>query len=256
MSKISDAFIGKKAFIPFITGGDPDIPTTEKLIHTLAEAGADIIEIGIPFSDPVAEGPVIEAADERALKNGFSVDKLFTMIKRVRETVKLPLLFMTYYNPVFGYGAEKFCKNAFDAGINGLIVPDLPYEESGELRLIANENGLELISLIAPTSKKRIEKIAKNAEGFLYCVSSLGVTGIRSDFGNYVREMIETAKIYSDIPCAVGFGISNPEQAKSACEFADGVIIGSAIVKICAEYGTQCVPYVKDFAASIVKAIK
>ena len=251
MNRIDKAFSSGKAFIPFITGGDPDLETTEKLLYALYEAGADIIEIGVPFSDPIAEGPVIEAADERALKAGCTVDKLFDLVARVRGDIPVPLLFMTYYNPVFAYGAEKFTAACARYGLDGLIVPDLPFEERDELLVPCKANGLELISLIAPTSEERITKIAQGSGGFLYCVSSLGVTGIRGELGGSAKRMIEQVRQVSDIPCAVGFGISNPEQARETAEYADGVIVGSAIVRMIGEYGRNCVEPVRRFAKNI-----
>jgi tryptophan synthase alpha chain len=246
-----------KAFIPFITGGDPDIETTRKLIIALEKAGADIIEIGIPFSDPVAEGPVIEEADARALAAGCTVDKLFDMVTDVKKELErdVPLLFMTYYNPIFGYGNERFVNRAKEAGITGLIVPDLPFDEREELYALTENADIALISLIAPTSGERIPLIAKNSDGFLYCVSSLGVTGTRSNLGNAAADMIKAAKAVSDIPCAVGFGVSNAEQAKAAAAYADGVIIGSAIVKIIAKEGRNAVQPVYEFAKSIRNAL-
>jgi tryptophan synthase alpha chain len=245
-----------KMFMPFITGGDPDIETTEKLLYALFEAGADMIEIGVPFSDPIAEGPVIEAADERALKAGCTVDKLFDMVQRVKQKVTIPLLFMSYYNPVFAYGAERFAGRCRDCGLYGLIVPDLPFEERDELLEHCEARGLELISLIAPTSEERIARIARNSSGFLYCVSSLGVTGVRGELGGSARQMVEQVKKASDIKCAVGFGVSTPGQAKEIAEFADGVIIGSAIVKIIAEHGRGSVEPVRRFAEKIKEALK
>ena len=255
MNRINEAFVSGKAFIPFITGGDPDGETTEKVLYTLVEAGADMIEIGVPFSDPVAEGPVIEAADERALKAGCTVDKLFDLVARVRANIKVPLLFMTYYNPVFVYGVERFTGNCAECGLDGLIVPDLPFEEREELLNPCVSRGVELISLIAPTSEERITKIAQNSKGFLYCVSSLGVTGVRRELGDSARRMVEQAKRVNDIPCAVGFGISTPEQAREMASYADGVIIGSAIVRIIAEYGCDCVEPVRQFALQIKRSI-
>ncbi len=252
MSRISEAFLHKKVFIPFITGGDPDIETTEKLIRVLAGAGAGAIEIGIPFSDPIAEGPVIQSADERALRAGCTVDKLFTLVKRLRRDITVPLLFMTYYNPIFGYGVERFVDNCKDCGIDGLIVPDLPFEERAELLAPANARGVELISLIAPTSDERIDAIARKSQGFLYCVSSLGVTGERAELGNAAKRMVERAKRVTDTPCAVGFGVSNAEQAKEIAQFADGVIIGSAIVKLVETYGRDSEQPVFQFAKAIV----
>jgi len=255
MNKISQAFAGKKAFMPFITGGDPDIAMTEKLLYALVDAGADIIEIGIPFSDPVAEGPTIEAANERALKRGCTVEHLFALIKKVRNDITIPLLFMTYYNPVFAYGVEKFVQSCVACGIDGLIVPDLPFEERDELLMPCEAAGLTLISLIAPTSEQRIEHIAKNSVGFLYCVSSLGVTGERRALNNTAQHMIALARQASDIPCAVGFGISDPIQAKEIAQYADGVIVGSAIVKLVGEHGRNCVEPVAQFAKHMKRAI-
>jgi tryptophan synthase alpha chain len=256
MNKIQTAFAGKKAFIPFITGGDPNIETTERLIMTLAENGADLIEIGIPFSDPIAEGPVIQAADERALSKGCTVDKLFETVSRVNKKISVPLLFMTYYNPIYAYGAAQFCENCQKSGIAGLIVPDLPFEEANELKKHTEKAGITLISLIAPTSNDRVKMIAKEAEGFLYCVSSLGVTGVRENIGNAAEAMIKAAKEVTDIPCAVGFGVSTPKAAAAAAKYADGVIIGSAIVKIIAEYGENSPKKVGEFAKSIKNALE
>jgi len=255
MNRIDKVFSKGKAFMPFITGGDPDLETTEKVLYALVSAGADMIEIGVPFSDPIAEGPVIEAADERALRAGCTVDKLFELVARVRADIKIPLLLMTYYNPVFAYGIGRFTEKCAVCGLDGLIVPDLPFEERDELLKPCLSRGLELISLIAPTSEERITNIAKNSSGFLYCVSSLGVTGERRELGNSARSMIEQAKQVSDIPCAVGFGISTPEQAREMAAYSDGVIVGSAIVRIIAEHGRDCVEPVRRFATNIKEAI-
>jgi len=256
MNRIAKAFEGKKAFIAFITGGDPDIETTEKLIVALAESGVDIIEIGIPFSDPVAEGPVIQEADERALRGGCTVDALFDMVERVREKVKVPLLFMTYINPIFVYGKERFMERCSSCGIDGVIVPDLPFEERDEISAECAKYGITNIAMIAPTSRERIETIAKEAQGFLYCVSSLGVTGVRGEIGTNVADMIARVKSVSSVPCAVGFGISTPRQAGEMAAVADGVIIGSAIVKIVAEHGRECVEPVRQFVQSISEAVE
>jgi tryptophan synthase alpha chain len=256
VNRITNAFTNGKAFIPFITGGDPDIETTEKLLFALDEAGADIIEIGIPFSDPIAEGPVIEKASERALRNGCTTDMLFALAERVNGRINAPLLFMTYYNPVFTYGAGKFTAKCAACGLSGLIVPDLPYEERNELLTPCEQNGLALISLIAPTSEERCAEIAANSNGFLYCVSSLGVTGVRSTIDDSARGMIERVKTVSQIPCAVGFGISTPQQAARVAEYADGVIVGSAIVRIIEQYGRDCVEPVANYAREIKAAIK
>lgn len=256
MSRIQKAFENGKAFIPFVTGGDPDIDTTKKLIVAMAEAGADIIEIGIPFSDPVAEGIVIQAADERALSAGTTTDKLFDMVKEVRTQVDIPLVFMTYINPVYTYGKDKFFKNCKDVGIDAVIIPDMPYEEKGEVIGECEKYGIELISMIAPTSKERVTMIAKEAQGFLYCVSSLGVTGVRSEIKNDIGTLIEQVRSASNVPCAIGFGISNPEQAKQMASISDGAIVGSAIVKIVAQYGKDSVEPVRKFVKSMKDAIR
>lgn len=247
MSRISDAFKKGKAFIPFITGGDPDVETTYELIKTMAANGADIIEIGIPFSDPIAEGPVIQEADLRALSSGTTTDALFDMVVRLRKEIDIPLIFMTYANPIYVYGKERFMKRCAEVGIDGVIVPDIPFEEKAELSGICKENGIDLISMIAPTSDDRIETIAKEAEGFIYCVSSLGVTGVRSEIKTDIGAMVAHVKTVTDTPVAVGFGISTPEQAKKMAALSDGAIVGSAIVKIVAQYGKDAVPYVADY---------
>ena len=256
MTKIRDAFKDGKAFIPFLTCGDPDLETTEKLVCVMAEAGADLIELGIPFSDPTAEGPVIQEANVRALSAGTTTDKIFDMVVRIRKTVKIPLVFMTYANVVFSYGIERFCKRAAEVGMDGMILPDVPFEEKEEFASVAEKYGLDLISLIAPTSHERISMIAKEAEGFVYCVSSLGVTGMRSQITTDIGAMVELVKAQKDIPCAVGFGISTPEQAKKMAVQADGVIVGSAIVKLCETHGADCVPYIKEYVKSMKDAIR
>jgi len=251
MNRIQKAFENKKAFIAFITGGDPDTQTTEKLIITMAQSGVDIIEIGIPFSDPVAEGAVIQAANEHALRGGCTVDELFDMVRRVREKTDIPLFFMSYINPIFVYGKEKFLQKCADCGIDGIIVPDLPFEEKDELSGVCQKYNITQISMIAPTSNERIETIAKEAEGFIYCVSSLGVTGVRSKINTDVADMIARVRSVSAVPCAVGFGVSAPEQAREMAAVADGVIVGSAIVKIIAEHGRECIEPVKRFVQEI-----
>lgn|SRR5690606_7585443 len=256
MSDLAKVFANGKAFIPFITAGDPTLAITEKLIHEMSRAGADLIELGIPFSDPIAEGPVIQNADVRALESGTTTDKIFDMVKRVRETNDVPLAFMTYVNPIFSYGPERFMENCREAGVCAVIVPDLPFEERHELLPFCKNNGVTLISMIAPTSKERIRMIAKEAEGFIYCVSSMGVTGMRKTLGNDAEEMVRFVKEVKDIPCAIGFGISNPEQAKKMAAISDGVIVGSAIVKIIEDYGTDCVPHVVKFVREMKQAIE
>ncbi len=256
MSRIKKAFENGPAFIGFLTGGDPDLDTTKKLICAMEEAGADLIEIGIPFSDPIAEGPVIQAADIRALSWGCRIDDLFNMVSEIRETVKIPLVFMTYINPIYTYGKEKFMKNCQKSGIDGIIVPDMPYEEKNELQPVCREYGIDLISMIAPTSAERVLMIAKEAEGFLYCVSSLGVTGVRTEIKTDIEELIKQVRTVSDIPCAIGFGISTPTQAEKMSKCADGVIVGSAIVKLIAEHGKNSVEPVKEYVSSMKNAIK
>jgi len=256
MSRIRKAFENKKAFIAFVTGGDPDIETTAELIPVMAEAGADLIEIGIPFSDPVAEGSVIRQASERVLKNGCTVEKLFDMVSKVRRLTDVPLLFMTYLNPVYVYGKEKFLNHCRQCGIDGIIVPDMPFEEKDELSGLCEDNGIDLISMIAPTSDERIYRIAKEAKGFLYCVSSLGVTGIRSKITTDMGQMIRRVREVTDIPCAVGFGISTPEQAAGLAQISDGVIVGSAIVKLIGEHGRGCIAPVTGYIRRMAEAIK
>lgn len=255
MTKISDAFKNGKAFIGFITSGDPDIETTEKLLYTMSESGADLIEIGIPFSDPIAEGPVIQEASERALAAGCTTDKLFDLVAKVSPNLDTPIVFMTYINPIYTYGKEKFMSKCKECGIQGIIVPDLPYEEKDELTPECNKYGIDLISLIAPTSHERITMIAKEAKGFVYCVSSLGVTGVRSEITTDISAMTDLVRKATDIPCAIGFGISTPEQAKKMSADADGVIVGSAIVKIVAQYGKDSAEHVAEYVRSMKDAI-
>jgi len=256
MNKIARVFDGKKVFIAFITGGDPDIETTENLIIAMAKSGVDIIEIGIPFSDPVAEGIVIQDADERALANGCTVDKLFDMVRRVRRHVDIPLLFMSYINPIFVYGKERFMEKCSQCGIDGVIVPDLPFEEKGEIAAECVKHGITQITMIAPTSQERVKMIANDAEGFIYCVSSLGVTGVRSEIDTGIAAMIEQVKNISATPCAIGFGISTPMQAQEMAVISDGIIVGSAIVKLIAEYGRECIEPVTQYVRKIGDAVR
>lgn len=256
MTKIADAFATGKAFIPFLTCGDPDLETTEKLIGAIAEAGADLIELGIPFSDPTAEGPVIQDANLRALSAGTTTDKIFDMVRRVRKTVSIPMVFMTYANVIFSYGADRFLKTAAEIGMNGIIVPDVPFEEKQEFEPLCQKYGLDQISMIAPTSHDRIRAIAEQANGFLYCVSSLGVTGTRTAITTDIGAMVKLVKEVKDIPCAVGFGISTPEQAESMCRQADGAIVGSAIVKLIAQYGRDSVQPVADYVRTMKTACR
>lgn len=255
MTDIRAAFENGKAFIPFVTAGDPDLETTEKLLIGMSESGADIIEIGIPFSDPIAEGVVIQEADLRSLASGTTTDKIFDMVKRIRPRIKCALAVMTYMNPIFVYGTDKFTARCSECGISGVIVPDTPFEEKSELKPYCDKYGIDLISLIAPTSHDRIKMIAKEAQGFVYCVSSMGVTGVRSEITTDVGEMVRLVKSANDIPCAIGFGISTPEQAEKMAESADGVIVGSAIVKIVAKYGKDCVEHVCRYVKQMKEAI-
>ena len=254
--KIAEAFAGGKAFIPFITCGDPSLEITEQLVYAMEEAGADLIELGIPFSDPTAEGPVIQEANVRALAGGVTTDKIFDMVEKIRKKSSVPMVFMTYANVVFSYGIERFVSKAAEVGMNGLILPDVPFEEKEEFDTVCKAYGLDLISLIAPTSHERIAQIAKDAEGFVYCVSSLGVTGTRTNITTDIGAMVKLVKQTKNIPCAVGFGISTPEQAKKMAEQSDGAIVGSAIVKLCAEHGADCVPYVKEYVQSMKAAVR
>ncbi|MBE5974512.1 MAG: tryptophan synthase subunit alpha [Paenibacillaceae bacterium] len=255
MSRISEAFSKGKAFIPFITAGDPDLTVTEQLVPAMAEAGADIIELGIPFSDPVAEGIVIQEADQRALAAGTTADKIFESVTRIRQKTNVPLAFMTYINPIFVYGSERFIKNAAECGIDALIVPDMPFEEKEELHPICQKYRIDLISLIAPTSKERITAIASEAEGFVYCVSSMGVTGVRKEITSDIGDMVSLVKASKDLPCAIGFGISTPEQAKELSKYTDGIIVGSAIVKLAALHGKDCVEPICDYIREMKSAI-
>ena len=256
MSKIAEAFRDKKAFIPFITAGDPDLETTEKILFAMQDNGADLIEIGIPFSDPVAEGIVIQQADERALASGTTTDKIFDMVEKIEDKIHVPMVFMTYANVIFVYGIERFAKRSQELGMAGVIVPDVPFEEKEELDSVFSRYGLDVISLIAPTSKDRIKAIAAEAKGFVYCVSSLGVTGVRTTINKGVADMIKEVKKVKDIPCAIGFGISTPEQAKEMSEISDGVIVGSAIVRIVGEYGRDSAAKVGEYVRSMKEAMQ
>lgn len=256
MNKLKQVFAHGKAFIPFITAGDPTLEITEQLVLQMAKSGADLIELGIPFSDPIAEGPVIQEADNRALSAGTTTDKIFAMVGRIRKSCNVPIAFMSYINPIFTYGIDRFMKNCREVGIDAVIIPDLPYEEKDELVPFCLKYDVHLISMIAPTSRDRINMIASSAQGFVYCVSSLGVTGVRRELSSDVEEMIKLIKKVWDIPCAVGFGISTSEQAAKISKFSDGVIVGSAIVKIIEQYGVDCVPHVVEYVRNMIKAIK
>lgn len=254
MSNIRKAFENKKAFIPFITCGDPDMETTEKAIRAMVENGADLIELGIPFSDPTAEGPVIQEANIRALSAGTTTDKVFELVKRLRKDITVPLVFMTYVNVVFSYGAERFISTCKEMGIDGIILPDLPYEEKEDFLPICKQYDVDLISLIAPTSDKRIAMIAKEADGFIYLVSSLGVTGIRNEIKSDLSSIVKVIRENTDTPCAIGFGISTPEQAEKMSSIADGAIVGSAIIKILAQYGKEAPSHVGEYVRKMKEA--
>ena len=256
MSKIKSAFKNGKAFITFITCGDPDLETTAAAVRAAAENGADLIELGIPFSDPTAEGPVIQGANLRALRGGISTDKIFAFVKELRSDVTIPMVFMTYANVVFSYGAEKFISTCREIGIDGLILPDLPFEEKEEFQPICSKYGIDLVSLIAPTSENRIAMIAKEAEGFLYIVSSLGVTGMRSEIKTDLASIVDVVRQNTDIPCAIGFGISTPEQAKKMADISDGVIVGSAIIKLLERHGKDAPKYIGRYVKSMKDAIR
>lgn len=256
MSKIKEAFQNGKAFIPFITCGDPDLDTTKAIVREMAARGADLIELGIPFSDPTAEGPVIQEANLRALSGGVTTDKIFQMVRELRQDVQIPMVFMTYANVVFSYGTEKFISLAAEAGIDGLILPDVPYEERADFAPTCEKYGLDLISMIAPTSEDRISMIAKEATGFIYVVSSLGVTGTRTKITTDIGHIVRIIRQSTDTPCAVGFGISTPEQAARMTQFADGAIVGSAIVKQVAAKGRDSVSGIGDYVQSMKDAIR
>lgn len=256
MSNIKRAFENGKAFIAFVTCGDPDLETTAKVVRAAVENGADLIELGIPFSDPAAEGPVIQGANLRALRGGITTDKIFAFVKELRRDVKVPMVFMTYANVVFSYGAEKFISTCRDIGIDGLILPDLPYEEKEEFLPTCRQYDVDLISLIAPTSENRISMIAREAEGFIYIVSSLGVTGTRSEIKTDLASIVKVVRENTKVPCAIGFGISTPEQAKRMADISDGAIVGSAIVKLIEKYGTDAPEHVAEYVKSMKDAIR
>lgn len=255
MNRIESAFKNKKAFIPFITAGYPNISKTEDFIYKMVSAGADLIEIGIPFSDPVAEGPVIQEASQKALEAGTNLDNIFELVKNVRKNISIPLVFMTYINPVFKYGYDNFFNRCSSIGIDGIIIPDLPFEEKNEISQFAKKYDIKIISLIAPTSEDRIKQIAKDAEGFLYIVSSMGVTGIRNEIKTDLKSILSSVKKTTSIPAAIGFGIHSPEQAKEMSKIADGVIVGSAIIKIIKEYGTNADKYIYNYVKSMKESV-
>lgn len=247
MSRIKKAFENKKAFIGFLTAGDPSLDKTAEFICEMERAGADLIEIGIPFSDPTAEGVVIQEANIRSLAKGTNVVKIFEMVKKVRQKVTVPLAFMTYLNPVYFYGYDAFFDKCREVGIDGVIIPDLPFEEKHEVSAVANKYGIDVISLIAPTSEERIKMIAEDAQGFIYMVSSMGVTGVRSEIKTDLSQMVKDIKASTTLPVAVGFGIHTAQQAKEISQIADGVIVGSAIVKLIEKHGEDAAGHLYDY---------
>ena len=261
MSSIRDAFAHNdngKAFIAFITAGDPTLAVTEELVLTMAEEGVDLIELGIPFSDPTAEGPVIQEANLRALANDVTTDDVFAMVARIRARgCTVPMVFMTYANVVFSYGVERFAAREREVGMQGIILPDVPFEEKAEFAEPFAAEGLELVSLIAPTSAERIDAIAREAQGFVYCVSSLGVTGVRSEITTDIGAMVELVRAANaEVPVAVGFGISTPDQAARMAALSDGAIVGSAIIKLIAEHGEASVEPVRAYVREMVAAVR
>ena len=254
MSRIANAFKGETAFIGFLTGGDPSCEKTVEFILEMEKSGCDLIEIGIPFSDPMAEGVEIQDANIRALNNNTTTDDIFEIVREVRKKSDIPIVFLTYINPVFFYGYEKFFKKCQKIGVDGIISPDLPFEEKSEIADIAKANDVDVISLIAPTSKQRIQMIAEDASGFIYVVSSLGVTGMRSEIKTDLKSILDDIREVSNLPLAVGFGINTPEQAKEIGKIADGVIVGSAIVKIIEEHGSDAGKYLKEYVSSMKSA--
>ncbi|RHR32298.1 tryptophan synthase subunit alpha [Clostridium sp. AF19-22AC] len=256
MSKIKNAFAGGKAFIAFLTAGDPSAEKTADYILAMEEAGADLIEIGIPFSDPTAEGPVIQEANIRALRKGMTTDGVFGIVEEVRRKSQIPLVFLTYLNPVFHYGYEAFFEKCEELGVDGIIIPDLPYEEKGDLAEIAKTHGVDVISMIAPTSRQRIQMIAKEAKGFLYIVSSMGVTGVRNNIETDIPAIVSSIREVTDIPAAVGFGISTPDQAETMAAASDGAIVGSAIVKLIEKHKDHAEEALREYVKTMKAAVK
>ncbi len=256
MSKIAKAFANGKAFIPFLTAGDPSAEKTVEFILQMEAAGADLIELGIPFSDPTAEGEVIQNANVRALKAGITTDGVFEIVRQVRMRTQIPLVFLTYLNPVFHYGYDAFLERCRELGVDGIICPDLPFEEKHEFSDVAKRYGVDVISLIAPTSDERIQMIAREAEGYIYVISSKGVTGVRGEITTDIGKIVQSIREVTDIPCAVGFGISRPEQAAQMAALSDGAIVGSAIVKLIERYGEEAAPYIREYVKKMKDALR
>jgi len=226
----------EKALIPYITSGDPSLELTKKLIFQLEESGADIIELGVPFSDPTADGPTIQRASERALANNVSLKDVLNLVREIRTYTEIPIILFGYYNPFFTYGVERFSRDAREVGVDGILIVDLPPEEVDELKVYIDKAGLDIIFLLTPTSNdERINLITKKAGGFIYYVSVTGVTGARTNLDSHIEKYVSKVKTFTDLPVGVGFGISTPEQAGIVAKWADGVIVGSAIVKIIEE---------------------
>lgn len=255
MSRIKQAFADGKAFIAFLTAGDPTADKTVEYILAMEEAGADLVEIGIPFSDPTAEGVVIQDANIRALSAGMTTEGVFDIVRRVREKSQIPLVFLTYINPVYHYGYEAFFQKCQELGVDGIILPDMPYEEKDELSDVAAAHGVDVISLIAPTSEQRIQKIAKEAAGFIYVVSSMGVTGMRGEISTDLASILASIREVTDLPTAIGFGINTPQQATQMAQIADGAIVGSAIVKIIERYGANAKEPLMEYVAEMKRAV-
>lgn len=256
MNKIKNAFENKKAFIGFLTAGDPTFDDSFNNIMAMVRAGADLIEIGIPFSDPIAEGVVIQNANVRALSGGMTTDRAFELAEKARGRTDIPICFMTYLNPVYKYGYDRFFERCRAIGVDGLIVPDMPFEEKREASDVAKKYDISVISLIAPTSEARIKMIAEDAEGFIYIVSSMGVTGMRSEIKTDLNRIMESVKKYAKVPAAIGFGINKPEQAKKMAAISDGVIVGSAIVKLVEKYGSEAPEHIYEYVKSMKDAVQ
>jgi tryptophan synthase alpha chain len=260
MGRIEETFAalkrqGKKALVPFITAGDPDLETTELMLHTLVENGADVIELGIPFSDPMADGPTIQASSQRALEAGTNLAGILEMVGRVRQHTNTPIVLMGYYNPVFRYGPERFSVDAARVGIDGLLLVDLPPEEAGEIHGLLQREGVALITLLAPTTPEgRQKKLAAAGEGYLYYVSMTGVTGTQHVDPAAIAAAVANLRSQSSVPVAVGFGITTPADAEAIAGFADGVVVGSALVKIIAEHGSA--PDLQERVAEFVRALR
>lgn len=255
MSNIYKAFENGKAFIPFITCGDPDLESTAEIVRAVARSGADLIELGIPFSDPMAEGPVIQEASMRALTSGATTDRIFDLVADLRKDVTIPFVFMTYANVVFSYGTERFVKKCAEIGIDGIILPDVPFEEKEDFAPTCDRYGVDFISLVAPTSENRLVTIANEAKGFLYVVSSLGVTGVRNEIKTDIPSITKVVREHSKVPFAIGFGVSRPDQAIQMARYSDGVIVGSAIMKIIAEHGKESPAFVAEYVREMKEAI-